>query len=253
IDDRMAERFEKMISQAEKNSSVKAIVLDIDSPGGAVSSSDEIYHRILQVKEKKPVIASIGGLGASGAYYISCAASYVIAEPTSLTGSIGVIMPSYNVHKLTESYGIEETTITSDGATYKNAGSPFQPENDRDRAYFKSILNNAFAGFKTIVTSNRKLTGAIDDIANGKIYTADEAKKLGLIDQIGYPRDAWEKAAAMAGLKNKEVVKYEPTISWLGALGESKLGHGSPQSDSRVQINGININVDRSVISDLLT
>ena len=188
IDDAMVQRFEKMISSAEKNSSVKAIVLDVDSPGGAVTSSDEIYHRIQTVREKKHVVASISGLGASGAYYISCTAEYVYAEPTSLTGSIGVIMPSYNIHKLTESYGIEETTIVADGGTYKNAGSPFKPESDADRAYFKSIINQALVGFKKIVTTNRKLKGAIDDIANGKIYTADEALSLGLIDKQGYPR-----------------------------------------------------------------
>jgi protease IV len=251
IDDRMADRFEKMISQAEKNSSVKASVLDIDSPGGAVTSSDEIYARILAVKEKKKVIASISGLGASGAYYISCAADYVIAEPTSLTGSIGVIMPSYNIHKLTESYGIEETTMTSDGSTYKNAGSPFKPETDQDRAYFKSILNHALDGFKKIVTDNRKLKGDIDTIANGKIYTAKESLDFGLIDKIGYPREAWDKAASMAGLKNKEVVKYEPSMGLLSAFSDAKSGAGSPQSS--VQINGININVDRNAITEFLT
>ena len=234
IDDDLVQHFEKMISAAEKNSSVKAIVLDIDSPGGAVTSSDEIYHRILAAKEKKHVVASIGGLGASGAYYISCAADYVVAEPTSLTGSIGVIMPSYNIHKLTESYGIEETTIVADGGTYKNAGSPFKPETDQDRAYFKSILNDALKGFKGIVESSRRLpTGQIDTIANGKIYTATEAKGFGLIDQIGYPRDAWDKAASLAGLKNKEIVRYEPSGSWLNALGESKFGGGAALSIRR--------------------
>ncbi len=252
IDDSMAQHFEKMISQAEKNSSVKAIVLDIDSPGGTVTSSDEIYARILSVKEKKHVVASISGLGASGAFYISCAAEYVYAEPTSLTGSIGVIMPSYNIHKLTESYGIEETTIVADGGTYKDAGSPFKPETDQDRAYFKSILNQASMGFKGIVEKSRKLpAGKIDEIANGKIYTADEAYAFHLIDQIGYPREAWDKAAALAGLTNKEVVRYEPTTSWLSALGDTKFTGGTPQSS--VQINGININVDRNTISELLT
>jgi protease-4 len=251
IDDRMVEKFNKMATQAEESSSVKAVVLDIDSPGGAVTSADEIYDRVRRLREKKHVVASIGGLGASGGYYIACAAEYLYAEKTSLTGSIGVIMPNFNIHKLTESYGIEETTITSDGATYKNAGSMFQPENDRDRAYFKSIINQAFDGFKKIVTDNRKIKGKIDDIANGKIYTADEALAFGLIDKIGYPNEAWDKAAQLAGLTNKEVVRYEPQTSFLSALGDSKFG-GAP-AQSSVQINGINVNVDRNAISELLT
>jgi protease-4 len=251
IDDRMVERFEKMISQAEKNSSVKAIVLDIDSPGGAVTAADEIYQRVHALKEKKHIVASIGGLGASGGYYIACGAEYVFAEKTSLTGSIGVIMPNFNIHKLTESYGIEETTITSDGATYKNAGSMFQVEKPEDRKYFQAIINQAFDGFKGIVKDNRKLKGNIDDIANGKIYTADEALGFGLIDKIGYPQEAWDKAAQLAGVSNKQVVKYEPQTSWLSAFGESKFGGASPQSS--VQINGINVNIDRNAISELLT
>jgi protease-4 len=253
IDDEQVQRFEKMISAAEKNASVKAIVLDVDSPGGAVTSSDEMYARILQAKEKKKIVASITGLGASGAYYLSCAADYIVAEKTSLTGSIGVIMPSYNFHKLTDSYGIEETTIVADGGTFKNAGSPFKPETDQDRAYFKSILNQAFDTFKKIVTTNRKLKGDIGAIANGKIYTADEASGFGLIDQVGYPHDAWDKAAQLAGLTNKEIVRYEPSVSWLNALGDSKYTGGSPKSQGSVQINGININLDRNAITELLT
>src|SRR5207253_4322729 len=126
---------------------------------------------------------------------------------------IGVIMPSFNLHKLTESYGIEENTITSDGATFKNAGSMFQPDNERDRAYFKEILNHAFDGFKKIVTDNRKIKGKIEDIANGKIYSADEALALGLIDKIDYKQAAWDKAAQLAGLTNKEIVKYQIPVS----------------------------------------
>lgn len=252
IDTALAERFGKMLSQAEKNASVKAIVLDIDTPGGSVTSSDEIYARVMSAREKKHVVASIAGLGASGGYYVACAAEYVFAEKTSLTGSIGVIMPSFNIHKLTDSYGIEETTVTSDGATYKNAGSMFQPENDRDRAYFKSILNQAFGRFKEIVKAGRNLKDdELTALANGKIYTADEAVSLRLIDKIGYPQEAWDKAAQMAGLTNKQVVRYEPNVSWLSALGESKTTMPAPQSS--VQINGINVNVDRNAISELLT
>ena len=252
IDDSMAQHFEKMISQAEKNSSVKAIVLDIDSPGGTVTSSDEIYARILSVKEKKHVVASICGLGASGAFYISCAADYVFAEKTSLTGSIGVIMPSYNVSKLIQSYGVEDTTITSDGATYKDAGSPTKPETDQDRAYFKSILNQASMGFKGIVEKSRKLpAGKIDEIANGKIYTADEAS--------GFRSDRQDRLSARslgqscgAGGSDKQRSREIRAHNLVAQrLGDSKFTGGTPQSS--VQINGINVNVDRNTISELLT
>jgi protease-4 len=256
IDDRMVDTVRKLLDQVESNKSVKAIVLDIDSPGGGVTASDEIYARINQSREnhKKPIVTTIGALGASGGYYIACASDYIFAQHTSLTGSIGVIMPSYNVHELAEKWGITENTITSDGATYKNAGSWMQPEKPQDREYFQSLINQMFDRFKKVVEDSRKskLKSNITTIANGKIYTSEEAKKLGLIDDINYAPAAWDKAAKLAGLSKPTVVKYSPQVGWLSAFGDSKFTGGSPQS-STVNINGINVNVDRSALTELLT
>ena len=145
IDESMVEHFDKMLKEVEKNSSVKAIVLDIDSPGGGVTASDEIYNKLVALREQKhiPIVGTIGELGAHGAYYISCGCDYVFAEKTSWTGSIGVIMPNYNIHDLTDKYGIKETTIIADGAIFKNAGSMMQPVNPRDEQYFQDLCNRA--------------------------------------------------------------------------------------------------------------
>ena len=167
-------------------------------------------------------------------------------------GSIGVIMPNYNIHDLTDKYGIKETTIIADGAIFKNAGSMMQPVNPRDEQYFQDLCNRAFDRFKEVVKTGRKLKVNIDEVALGKIFTAKEALDLGLIDQIDYGEAAWDKAAQLAGLKNKEVVKYTPSQGIFGMLDSDTKFTGQPAQTS-VSINGINLNVDRAALSDLLT
>jgi protease-4 len=161
-------------------------------------------------------------------------------------------MPSYNIHEFADKYGIKETTVIADGATYKNAGSPMQPVSERDQAYFQALIDHAFYRFKEVVKTGRKLKTNIDEVAVGKIFSSKEALDLGLIDQIDYSEAAWDKAAQLAGLKNKEVVKYTPSQGIFDMLStDTKFTHTAPQSS--VTINGINFNVDRNALSDLLT
>ena len=124
--DEMTARVTRWMDTIDKDVNVKAVVLEIDSPGGSVTASDAIWHRVREYKTahpNNPIIVSMGGLTASGGYYIACAADALYAQPTTLTGNIGVLLPQYNVSKLFDKWGIEENTIVSQGATFKNAGS----------------------------------------------------------------------------------------------------------------------------------
>jgi protease-4 len=255
IDANAAAYFDRYMKTAEQDASVKAIVLDIDSPGGTISGSDQIYHRIRRFKQNKPntpVVVSMGSLAASGGYYAACAADHLFAQRTTMTGSIGVIMPSMNFSKLMEKYGVEENSVISSGAPFKNAGSPTAPMTEQHRAYYQALCDQAFDQFKTIVKDGRKgklTVSTVDEVANGKVYSAADALKLGLIDQEGYLEDAWKYAATAAGLSKPTVVRYQvpPTLfQQLLARG----GVPSPlaqQSGNGTTIN-VNLNLDPSLL-----
>jgi len=250
IMDEMANRVERWMRTIEKDADIKAIVLEIDSPGGSVTASDAIWHRIHEYKiahPNTPVLVSMTGLAASGGYYVSCAADELYAQPSSLTGNIGVLLPQYNLSKLFDKWGIEENTIVSSGATFKNAGSMFKAEKPEDRAYLQDIADKAFAQFKDVVATGRgtKLTKPLKEIANGKIYVAADAKTLGLIDDIKYPEEVYDIAAKKAGLTKKMVVKYRDPPSFFDALsGQSNVSGAHASAGSSVTINGINVNAN---------
>jgi protease-4 len=250
IMDEAYERFERMMKAVEADGDVKALVIEIDSPGGSVTASDEIHNRITKFKKEKPnvpVVVSMAGLAASGGYYVACPADYIFAQPTTLTGNIGVLMPQYNVHELFEKWGIKETTVESTGAPFKNAGSMFQAENLEHRKYIQDIADKAFAQFKDVVAKGRqsRLTKPLADIANGKIYMAADALALGLVDKVGYINDAYDHAATQAKLSNRTIVKYHDPPSFMDALLSGKAntaGAGSAAAGQTIQINGVNIN-----------
>jgi protease-4 len=261
-----AERFNAMLTAAEKDPHVKAIVIDVDTPGGAVTPSDEIHARILRFRQQnpnRPVVVTMGGLATSGGYYVACAGQYVFAQQTTLTGNIGVILPRYNFSKLAKSYGVEEVTVTAPANGFKNAGSSLAPIDEKDNQYFQGLIDDAYGNFKTAVKTGRsgKLVGKIEDIANGKVYTAAEALNLGLVDQLGYATDAYDKAASMANLSNKHVVKYNKPQGFFETLlgGESNAnvpprgagGGGGTIMTTTTTINGINVNVDANLLDDL--
>jgi protease-4 len=256
--EKQAEQFDRAMSAVEKDGNVKAVVLKIDTPGGAVTSADEMYHRIIVFKQRKPnipVVVSMAGYATSGGYYAACAADYLIAQPTTITGNIGVLMPNYNMSKLADKWSIEDSSLHSTGADFKTAGSWLKPQSPEERAYLLDLIDSAFKQFKSVIDTGRKgkLTQSIDTIANGKAYTADEAKQLGLIDQIGYEADAYQYAATKAGLTNMTVVRFDEPTSLLDMFTASS---NLPQpkasgGNGGVQINGIQ--VDASKIDELLT
>jgi protease-4 len=252
-----SEQFARFMKMAEGDTNVKAVILEIDSPGGTVTASDEMHHRILEFKKARPgvqVIASMGSLAASGGYYIACAADHVYAQPTTMTGNIGVLFPRYNVSRLADKWGIEETTLHSTGADYKNAGSMFKPDNPKETKYFQDIIDKSFTQFKTVVKNGRgpKLTKSLDEIANGQIYLGPDALALGLVDTLGYLDDAYAYAATSAGLKKMQVVRYHNPPSFLEAFASGKSNVGS-LSASTGGSGGVNVQLDPQKLQELMT
>ena len=198
------------LERAAKDERVKAIVLRINSPGGTVTASDIIYHELKHFKtsRKIPIVASIMDVGASGGYYIAAAADAVLAHPSSVTGSIGVIMLTVNARGLLEKVGVETNAVTS--GPRKDMGSPFRAMLPEERAIFQGVIDGFYQRFLQVVQEGRPgLTGeTIKKLADGRIYSGDQAKSSGLVDEIGYLDDAIELAKKKAGLLEAKVVTY---------------------------------------------
>ncbi len=255
IDGEESARFDRFLRTAMEDSNVKGVVIHVDSPGGTVTAADEIYHRIKAFKQVKnvPVVVFQAGLAASGGYYVSCAADYIFAQPTTLTGNIGVLMPRYNVSGLLEKHGIEETTITSSGADFKNAGSMFKPADPTHDAYLQDLADKAFSQFKSVIGEGRRGKMSVSEInaaANGKIYTATDAKDMKLIDEVGYAEDAYNYVATQAGLSNKTVIRYQNPPSFMDIF-SSTSNLPMRGASGNVTINGVN--VDAGGVSELMT
>lgn len=245
----MVARIKEELNRAAKDERVKAILLRINSPGGTITASDLIYHEMLQFKKEtgKPVIVSILDVGASGAYYISMAADKIVVHPTSVVGSIGVIMLHMNLEGLMKKVGIGAESIKS--GENKDLGSPLKPLSPEGRDILQGIIDDMYARFLNVIETGRKdlSPSRIKALADGRVYTATEAKSLGLIDQIGYLDEAIELTKAEAGIIEAQVVLYsrpgeykdniyskvfqEPTdlLSIWGLNPKQLLGAGSPK------------------------
>ena len=200
--------------------SVKAIVLRVDSPGGTVAGSDELHHRLAELVRKRdlPVVVSMGSIAASGGYYVAMANGgrddVIFAEPATLTGSIGVIIPHFDLSKMLKRFDVRDDSVAS--GPLKEMLSPTKdrtPEMaDRERRLLKALVDDMFVRFKEIVRQGRpKLDAeAVDKVATGQIFTAQQAKEAGLVDRIGFLEDAVARAVELAGLTDAtaRVVKY---------------------------------------------
>ena len=186
---------------------VKAIVVRIDSPGGAVAPTQEIFEEIIRSKKRKPFIASMGGMATSGGYYIAAACDKIVANPGTLTGSIGVIMQLTNVEEVMKKIGIKGINIKS-GAN-KDIGSPFQPLSPEGREILQSLVDNVHSQFVAAVAQGRGMAESdVRKLADGRVYSGAQAKQLGLIDQFGSLQDAIEVAAKRAGIEGEPAVYY---------------------------------------------
>ncbi len=214
----------KQIDQVRDDPAVKAVVLRVNSPGGSVTAADYIYHHLrkLCAERKLPLVVSMGGMAASGGYYVSMAVGdtkeTLFAEPTTWCGSIGVIIPHYNVADLAAEVGIEEDSIKSH--PLKAMGNPFKRLSEQEQQILQALVDDAFERFKQVVARGRPRlaakTGAIDRLATGQVFTTRQALEAGLIDREGFIEDAIDRAIELAGLDKADtrVVRYrgQPTL-----------------------------------------
>ena len=204
------------IKKAKDDDKVKGVLLVVDSPGGLVSDSHEIYHRLTELRAKKPIVVSMKGMAASGGYYVSMGAgkeAKIFAEPVTWTGSIGVIIPHYDISKLASDFGVKVEPLKT--GEFKDALSPFKPISDAEHKIWENVLNQSFETFLTIIDENRDTLDldAARKIATGQIYTAKDAKQLGMIDEIGYEDDAVESLKKQLNLSEARVVHYHHAAS----------------------------------------
>ncbi len=199
------------LRQAEEDPDVKAVVLRVDSPGGSVVGSDEIYQQVLAMN--KPVIASMGELAASGGYYVSAPADEIFANPGTLTGSIGVISQFINIEGLLEEYGVEVTTIKS--GEFKDIGSLFRSMSDEEQASWQAIIDETYEEFVQIVAEGREMPiDEVKKLADGRIYTGRQALELGLVDQLGNLSAAIRHAAELGGIEGEpRIVEYQQPLN----------------------------------------
>jgi protease IV len=204
-----SDKVVKLLKKYEKDDDIKAIVLRVDSPGGAVAPSQEIHDAVKRIKARKKVVVSMGGMAASGGYYISAPADRIFAEPGTLTGSIGVIFLHFNVRGLLEWAKVEETTLKS--GKYKDTLSPFRPIQETDREEIQSISDDVYSQFVQAVAQGRGMPEArVREIAEGRIYTGKRAKELKLVDELGGFDDAVAAAWGLAGQSGEPKVQYPP-------------------------------------------
>lgn len=203
---------EKIVSELrklEKSDFIKAIILRVNSPGGTIGASQEIYLELKKFKEKtgKKLICSIENIGASGAYYVSLACDKVIALPGSIVGSIGVISFFFTVEDLLKYLKVKPYIVKS--GKFKDTGSPFRQPNEQDLKYLEDIVMKLFEEFKKDVVQVRPtLKDKIDEIADGRVFTGKEAFELGLIDYIGTFSDAVTIAKELAGIKEEPKIIF---------------------------------------------
>jgi len=179
----------------------RAVVIRIDSPGGGVAASQEIYEAIkkFRAESKKKVVMSMGSVAASGGYYVACAADKIFANPGTITGSIGVIAEWYNYGDLLRWAKLESVVIKS--GAFKDAGSGTRPLTEEEKAYFQNLISNMYNQFVSAVAGSRKMKEAdVRKLADGRVYTGQEAKSDGLVDEIGTYQDAITEAAKLAGI-----------------------------------------------------
>ncbi|HSL91768.1 MAG TPA: signal peptide peptidase SppA [Candidatus Limnocylindrales bacterium] len=192
-----------------KDDSVKAIVIRINSPGGGVGPSQEIYEEVKKLKEKKVVVASMGALAASGGYYIACAAQKIYANPGTITGSIGVIMQFVNVKDLVEKIGLKGMVVKS--GAFKDIGSPMREMKTEERELLQGVIDNVHSQFIAAVAEGRKMDREnVMKIADGRIFSGEQAKALGLVDSLGNLEDAVADAGKMAKIEGEPRVVTPP-------------------------------------------
>jgi protease-4 len=217
--DNMVSVFKERLDAAAHDPRVKAVVLRLNTPGGAVTASDILYQDLCRFRREtgKPVVACMMDVCASGGYYLAMGCDQVIAHPTTVTGSIGVIMSLYNASGLCQMLGITSEPIKS--GPVKDIGNPVRPMTEQERAILQAMVDSFYGQFVHVVAEGRHLPEErVRVLADGRIYTGIDAHKLGLVDRLGYLEDAIETAKQLACVKDAKVVAYDSCGGYRGSI-----------------------------------
>ena len=228
------------LQQAERDDAVKAVILDLNTPGGSVVASDQIHEAVLDLNRAgKPVVASMGEVAASGGYYIASGAQRIVANPATFTGSIGVILVLVNLEGTAGKLGVEPVIIKS--GRLKDIGSPFKDLTEEERQIFQEMIDGAYERFVDVVSQGRHMSEAdVREVATGRPYTGAQALELGLVDRLGNFDAAVETGRRLAGLDQATVVRYQPPFSLRDVFGGGFPGLESPveQLEDSVGVTG---------------
>jgi protease IV len=220
-----SEEIVRQFKKYREDRSIKAVLFRVDSPGGGVVASQEIYEEVKKTRaDGKPVVVSMGALAASGGYYVSCPANRIVANPGTLTGSIGVISQFMRYDSLLGKIGVGVSTIKS--GKFKDAGNPYRKMSDEDRKYFQDLMDDVHRQFISAVVHERHLErDSVVAFADGRVFTGEQALQLGLVDTLGTYEDAIEIAARQAGIKGKpSIVKERKAQTFFERVfGEAKI------------------------------
>ena len=219
-----SEKVIKDLRKLKDNENVKAVVLRVNSPGGSAYGSEQIWYAVNQLKKEKPVIVSMGDYAASGGYYISCNADTIVAEPTTLTGSIGIFGMMPNAKGLTEKLGVNFDVVKTN--PYADFGNLTRPMNDGEKGLMQMYVNNGYELFLTRCSDGRGISmEELDKIAQGRVWTGSTAKELGLVDELGGLDKALEIAIAKAGVDAYTVMSYPKKEGFLESLMNTNPGN----------------------------
>jgi protease-4 len=204
-----ADHIVRAVRKFAEDDGIEAVVVRIDSPGGAAGPSQEIFDEVKKLAAKKPTICSMGSLAASGGFYVAMGCGKIVAAPSTLTGSIGVVSQFANLTGLAERFDVKMETVKS--GKLKDAGNPFRDMTPEDRAYWQALIDRVYAQFLRAVVEARKLPEAdVRAVADGRVFTGEEAKERGLVDQLGNFYDAVELAKQEAKLTGEPHLVYPP-------------------------------------------
>ncbi len=213
-----AQEWVEDIDYFRRENDIKALVIRIDSPGGGVAASQELYNALVRARSEKPVIVSMGSIAASGGYYAAMGADTVVANPGTTTGSIGVLLEITLFKELMEKIGVDAEAITS--GQFKDAGSPFEELTPADRAYFQAYVDDAYEQFIQVVADERGMEiEEVKKVADGRVFTGRQAKEMGLVDVLGDRWDALRIAGELTGLGDEPDIEepYEE-MDWVKRL-----------------------------------
>ena len=236
-------RFAEALQRAGEDAKVKAVLIRINSPGGAVTACEVMYRELEAFKREhaKPVVMLMGDVAASGGYYLACAGDEVMAHPTTITGSIGVVIQTFNFAEGMRKVGVKADAITS--GPNKAMGSPFEPMSPEHRALLQGLVDEFYESFLAVVVTARPGVAAedLDWIADGRVVTGRRAHQAGLVDRLGGLREAFERAKHLAGVGRARLVKYHRPLEYVGSAYAT-----AAALPTATEINLVQLNVDPS-------